>query len=79
MNQNFHEIQSSELRLAHQQTQLAQNFHAMQTHEKQLARKELYIELRTFKANALQNFLFDLDEILKTIRLDPHLTLSFSS
>ena len=28
MNQNFHEIQSSELRLAHQQKQLAQIFHA---------------------------------------------------
>ena len=47
MNKNFHEIQSSELRLAHQQTQLAQNFHAMQTNEKKIARKELYIELKT--------------------------------
>ena len=43
MNENFHAIQASELRLAHQQSQ-----------EKQLARKELYIELRTFKSNALQ-------------------------
>ena len=69
MNENFHAIQASELRLAHQQTQLAQNFHLMQTHEKQLARKELYIELRTFKSNA---FLHNLDLILKTIQLDPH-------
>ena len=49
----------------------------MQTHEKQLARKELYIELRTFKSNALQNFLYNLDEILKTIRLDPHFEIVF--
>ena len=77
MNKNFHEIQSSELRLEHQQTQLAQNFHSMQTHEKHLARKELYIELRTFKSNALQNFLYNLDEILKTIRLDPHFEIVF--
>ena len=77
MNENFHAIQASELRLAHQQSQLAQNFHLMQTHEKQLARKELYIELRTFKSNALQNFLYNLEEILKTIRLDPHFEIVF--
>ena len=77
MNENFHAIQASELRLAHQQSQLAQNFHLMQTHEKQLARKELYIELHMFKSNALQNFLYNLDEILKTIQLDPHFEIVF--
>ena len=39
MNQNFHEVQSNELRLAHQQKQLSQNFHAMQTNEKKASQK----------------------------------------
>ena len=77
MNHNFKEVQSNELRLTHQQQQLAKNFNAMQNSEKSLARKELYIELRTFKENALQNFLFDLNEILKTIKLDPHFDIVF--
>ena len=77
MNHNFKEVQSNELRLIHQQQQLAKNFHAMQNTEKSLPRKELYIELRTFKENALQNFLFDLNEILKTIKLDPHFDIVF--
>ena len=78
MNENFHTIQASELRLAHQQSQLATNFHLMQKEERQLARKELYIELRTFKSNALQNFLYNLELILKTIQLDPNLRSYFS-
>ena len=77
MNKNFHAIQSSKLQLTHQQTQLAQNFHLMQTHEKQLACKELYIELRMFESNAVQNFLYNLDEILKTTQLDPHFEIVF--
>ena len=56
---------------------LAKNFNSMQNAEKSLARKELYIELRTFKENSLENFLFDLNEILKTIKLDPHFNIVF--
>ena len=77
MNHNFKEVQSNTLRLTHQQQQLAKNFNAMQNAEKSLARKELYIELRSFKENALQNVLFDLNEILKTIKLDPHFDIVF--
>ena len=44
-NSNFHTIQASELKLAHQQSQLATNFNLMQKEERQLAHKELYIEL----------------------------------
>ena len=65
MNHNFKEVQSNTLCLTHQQQMLAKNFNSMQNAEKSLARKELYIELRTFKENSLQNFLFDLNEILK--------------
>ena len=77
MNHNFKEVQSNTLCLTHQQQMLAKNFNTMQNAEKSLARKELYIELRTFKENALQNFLFDLNEILKTIKLDPHFDIVF--
>ena len=77
MNHNFHEVQSNEIRLTHQQQHLGKFFNAMQKTEKNLARKELYIELRTFKENELQNFLFDLNEILKTIKLDNHFEIIF--
>ena len=70
MNDNFQKIQKNELRLAHQQQLLATNFCSMAAKEKKIARKELYLELRSFKANSLQNFMYDLNQILTTIQLD---------
>ena len=77
MNKIFNAVQTNTLRFTHQQQMLAKNFNSMQKAEKSLARKELYIELRTFKENSLENFLFDLNEILKTIKLDPHFNIVF--
>ena len=77
MNSNFQTIQATELKLAHQQKQLAKNFRSMEIKERKIARKELYLELRSFKANSLENFMYNLNMILKSIQLDPNFEIVF--
>ena len=74
MNSNF---QATELKLAHQQKQLAKKFCSMAIKEKKIARKELYLELRSFKANSLKNFMYNLNVILTTIQLDANFEIVF--
>ena len=49
----------------------------MEKKERQIARKELYLELRSFKANSLQNFMYNLEMILKSIQLDHNFEIVF--
>ena len=49
----------------------------MTTSQKQVARKELFLELRSFKTQSLYNFQFDLDQILKTNQLDSTYNIVF--
>ena len=63
--------------MSHQQVVLAQQFSSLNTAEKQIKRKELYLELRAFRTSYYQNFLFDLQEILKPNKLDPVYNILF--
>ena len=65
MNKNFQIIHTTELKLAHQQRILANNYKSMQVTELAMARKEIFLELRSFKTQSLTNFLFDLHQILQ--------------
>ena len=56
---------------------LSQDFRDMTKNEKQIARKELFLELRSFKTQSLTNFMFDLDQILKTNQLDATYNIVF--
>ena len=55
----------------------SQDFREMAKKEKQIARKELFLELRSFKTQSLANFMYDLDQILKTNKLDPNYNIVF--
>ena len=77
LNLNFEQIHHTEERLSHQQVVLAQQFSSLNTAEKQIKRKELYLELRAFRTSYYQNFLFDLQEILKHNKLDPVYNILF--
>ena len=71
MNLNFDQIHHTEERLSHQQTVLAEMFSSLNEDQKRTKRKELYLELRAFRTSYFQNFMFDLQDILKHNTLDP--------
>ena len=71
MNLNFDQIHHTEERLSHQQTVLAEMFSSLNVDQKRTKRKELYLELRAFRTSYFQNFMFDLQDILKHNTLDP--------
>ena len=77
LNLNFDQIHHTEERLSHQQTVLAQMFSSLNADEKQVKRKELYLELRAFRTSYFQNFMFDLQDILKHNTLDPVYNILF--
>ena len=77
MNRNFQNVHTTEMKLAHQQKLLSQKFNEMTTAEKQVSRKELFLELRSFKTQSLQNFQFNLDQILKNNKLDSTYNIVF--
>ena len=64
-NRNFKTIHTTELILAHQQRVLAQYYKTIKVNDLKVARKELFLELRSFKIQSLTNFLFDLEQILQ--------------
>ena len=61
----------------HQQKLLADNFKNMQQAEIAVSRKELFLELRSFKTQSLTNFLFDLDQILQNNQIDSNYEIVF--
>ena len=65
------------MKLAHHQKILANFFREMNKKELTIARKELFLELRSFKTQYLTNFMFDLDQILKTNQLDSNYNIVF--
>ena len=73
----FKRSKKTELRLAHQQQLLATNFKTMAKTGLKIARKELFLELRSFKSNSLKNFMYDLNQILQTIQLDADFEVVF--
>jgi hypothetical protein len=66
MNRNFVSVHVTEQKLAHQQKILSTDFHSMNLNQKKVARKELFLELRSFKTQSLNNFMFELNQIWKT-------------
>ena len=71
MNRNFQSVHVTEQKLAHQQKILSNDFRSMNTNQKNVTRKELFLELRSCKTQSLNNFMFELNQILKTNHLDP--------
>ena len=49
----------------------------MNTNQKKVARKELFLKLRSFKTQSLNNFMFELNQILKTNQLSPTYNIVF--
>ena len=78
MNRNFAKIDVTEERLSHQQTILATKFQQLNKLERNLQRKEIYLELRAFRASFFSNFMYDLEQILEHNRLDPVYDILFS-
>ena len=49
----------------------------MQQAEIAVSRKELFLEIRSFKTQSLMNFLFDLDQILQNNQIDANYEIVF--
>ena len=49
----------------------------MKVNDLKVARKELFLELRSFKLQSLTNFLFDLEQILQNNQIDPNYEIVF--
>ena len=49
---------------------MADNIDNLQAHEIELLKKEIYLELRTLTDSSLNDFIFDLNQILSTNHLD---------
>ena len=70
MNRNFEDVHDTELKLSHQQTVLFTNFHDLTDEQRDTSRKELYLELQSLKSRYYGNFIFSLEQILESNRLD---------
>ena len=57
---------------------MADNIDNLQTHEIELLKKEIYLELRTLTDSSLNDFIFDLKQILSTNHLDKSYDIVFS-
>ena len=77
MNRNFKQIHITEEKLSHAQRTLHEQYNTLNTKEMTLFRKELYLELRTLKTTFYSDFIFDLQEILKTNSLDKSYVIVF--
>jgi hypothetical protein len=77
VNRNFKEIHITEEKLSHAQSALHAQYDSLNRQEMTLFRKELYLELRTLKATFYADFIFDLQEILKTNSLDQNYVIVF--
>ena len=78
MNKNFKTIHITEKKLSHAQQSLATNIDNLQKHEIELLKKEIYLELRTLTDSSLNDFIFDLKQILSTNHLDKAYDIVFA-
>ena len=78
MNHNFAKIHITEKKLTHAQQSLSKNIGSLQKHEIELLKKEIFLELRTLTDSALNDFIFDLKQILSTNHLDKSYDIIFS-
>ena len=49
----------------------------MKANDLAVARKEIFLELRSFKTQSLTNFLFDLEQILQNNQIDANYEIVF--